>query len=157
MRLYKGEWAWDIRIHPAIIHWRAECLRLRIPYYWKLNKQEAQDLCDLLAEEYNVSSPIVRNFHEDHMGQMALKVDGAKAGLNGCYFASQCVIYIHASAHIKTVVHEFYHHLDCVTEGQYDSDDHPDGSGGRTTKVSLAWQFAARWWEQLTGQKEKYK
>lgn len=149
MRYVQGTWIWDIRVNPAIIHWRNECVRLKIPYYWKVNKAEAKDLCDLLAESYNVQPPQVKNFHDDSLGKRSLAVPGARGGLNGCYFPSQKTMYVHGRAHIKTVVHEFYHHLDTVTEGQYDSDDHPDGSRGKTSSVSLAWQFADRFWRAL--------
>lgn len=152
-RIAAGTWIWDIRVNPGIIIWRRECLKVRYPYYWKLNVLEAKDMVDLLADSYGVRPCRVRAFHSDSLGKRALAVPGAAGGLNGCYFPSMEVMYIHGRAHIKTVVHEFYHHLDNVTEGEYDSDDHPDGSHGRTTKASLAWQFADRFWEALKTEK----
>jgi hypothetical protein len=151
MILRGGQWGWDIRIHPSIIHWRAECLRLRIPYYWKLNVDEAQDLCDLLASSYGIHPPVVFAFNKHPAGPRV----NAAGELRGCYLPYNNVILIHARAHVKTVVHEFYHHLDHVTNGMYDSDDHPDGSRGHTTSVSFGWQFADRFWAALTGVKEK--
>ena len=45
--------------------------------------------------------------------------------------------------HLKTVFHEFYHHLDNMTDGMYDSDDREGGSS------SLAWMFAEKLWEKF--------
>jgi hypothetical protein len=147
MRYHPTGSFWDIRVHPNIIAWRKACVEQRIPYYWKLDVKEAQDFCDLLAESYKVTPPKVRSFTEEEGKRILKNVGNGK--LNGCYFPTQRTMWIHSRAHIKTVVHEFYHHLDSVTEGKYDSDDHPDGSRGRTTAVSLAWQFADRFWAAL--------
>ena len=46
--------------------------------------------------------------------------------------------------HLKTVFHEFYHHLDNMTDGLYDSDDHQGGTS------SLAWMFAELLWKEFS-------
>jgi hypothetical protein len=45
--------------------------------------------------------------------------------------------------HIKSVFHEFYHHLDNMTGGKYDSNDRQGGS------TSLAWIFAEKLWQEF--------
>lgn len=53
--------------------------------------------------------------------------------------------------HLKSIFHEFYHHLDNMTDGEYDSDDRENGSS------SLAWIFAETLWEKFTDKKTKNK
>jgi hypothetical protein len=66
---------------------------------------------------------------------------GPERGCNGQYSEGQ--IWVHARAHMKSVFHEFYHHLDDETRGKYRSDDRNGGSS------SLAWQFADLMFESL--------
>lgn len=46
--------------------------------------------------------------------------------------------------HLKSIFHEFYHHLDNMTDGKYNSSDRGGGSS------SLAWIFADKLWAKFT-------
>lgn len=48
---------------------------------------------------------------------------------------------------IKTIFHEFYHHLDNMTDGLYNSSD----ENGENT--SLSWQFSDLLWEEFRKKK----
>jgi len=52
-------------------------------------------------------------------------------------------VLLYARNHLKSVWHEFYHHLDYQTKGKYNSSDRRGGES------SLAWQFADRMWEEF--------
>jgi len=54
-------------------------------------------------------------------------------------------IFIRPRTHLKSLFHEFYHHLDNMTGGTYDSDDRAGGAS------SLAWIFAEKLWEEFRG------
>src|SRR5229473_420450 len=84
--------------------WRRE--NKSAPYYWKLDIHTAQWFVDYLTAEYEISSVRVAHMREyyEHIPKK----------LNGGYVLSNLepMIIVHSRTHIKTVVHEFYHHLD---------------------------------------------
>jgi hypothetical protein len=90
----------------------------------------ATKIVEMLSKEYEVETPLIG------------KLD-SKRNLNGCYNNRTKTIYMHSRNHIKTIFHEWYHHLDNVTNRKYNSSDR---SGGRT---SLGWQFADLLWEKF--------
>jgi hypothetical protein len=55
------------------------------------------------------------------------------------------VIRIHPRGHIKTTIHEWYHHLDWMTNGQYNSSD----------AKQYAWDFAERMFDVFRVTKAK--
>jgi hypothetical protein len=126
---------WDIRVPAAVL----ALFPKRTGYWYKVNRVQATLIVKALAKEYGVSAPVVDNV--------------TPRDANGWYHPRGHRISVHARGHIKTTVHEFYHHLDEVTAGRYDSSDWPDHrlshANERTTPVSLAWQFAEMWFDEF--------
>lgn len=112
---------WDVRCPRKLTRMfpRAE----RRGYYYKVNRRQAQKICRALSKIYGVSVP-------------AVSPDPPPSGWNGAYRSG--TVWVHARAHLKSVFHEWYHHLDFATRGRYNSDDRQSGPS------SLAWQFADR-------------
>jgi hypothetical protein len=115
---------WDVRCPQAL----ADLFPTRKGYYFKVDRRTAQEICDILSEEYGVSRPVVST---------AMPEVGC-LGQYGCR-----IIWVHSRSHLKAVFHEWYHHLDSATFGKYNSDDR---SGGRS---SLAWQFAEKLFDKF--------
>lgn len=132
---------WDVRVHPHTVDllegWRLRQNGRSRPYWWKITPLQAEKLVEHLCRIYNVHSPAIIRLNAPvcrafgYLNHRSIK---------GLYIVSSEQIAVHARSHIKTVVHEFYHHLDTVTDGKYDSDDRRGGAS------SLAWKFADRWW-----------
>lgn len=128
---------WDLRITEEVLStvfsttalpWYNPAHKGRI--WYRCTKESAANLTTILAKVYEIPAP--------------KEVDYIKGKpCFGRYYFKEQRIEIRRSGHIKTVLHEFYHHLDNMTNGRYNSDDR---NGGDT---SLAWQFAERYWEQL--------
>ncbi len=133
--MLREEGTWDLRLPRALLHLFPE----RRGYWFKVNRDTAQFICWALSRAYRVSMPVVD--------------DVTPKGANGWYHPRTHTISVHARAHVKTVFHEWYHHLDEVTGGRYDSSDWPDHRlsrrSERTTPVSLAWQYAERMFDLL--------
>lgn len=53
-------------------------------------------------------------------------------------------VLLYSRNHLKSIYHEFYHHLDNMTNGKYNSDDREGSSS------SLAWIFADKLWVKFT-------
>jgi len=119
---------WDVRCPRAL----ARMFPVRRGYYYKVDREQARKIVRILAKAYGINPPIVRPGPPER-------------GCNGQYFEGQ--IWVHARAHMKSVFHEFYHHLDDETCGKYRSDDRKGGSS------SLAWQFADLMFESLRMQR----
>jgi hypothetical protein len=122
--------------------WDVRCpreLRALFPihrgYWFKVDRKRARVVLAVLARVYKIKPPQVTERTPDE-------------GANGWYHPKSRSISIHSRAHLKTVFHEFYHHLDFMTEGKYNSSDNPVRKltlrGQRTSGVSLAWQFAEK-------------
>lgn len=122
--------SWDIRVPPWLREWRRA--NKNRPYYFKVDRSTAQMVVDVLSKEYGIESPRIAAHSPPYPW------NGTYEPEYGGY------IFIHAKGHIKTVFHEWYHHLDYITDGAYDS---ADGKGG---PMSLGWQFADRMWAALT-------
>lgn len=113
---------WDVRVPPALVlmfPWRE-----RRGYWYKVNRDTAREVVRHLAHAYGIEAPLVDERRPQH---------------NGLYVLRTRTISIHARGHLKTVFHEFYHHLDNMTGGEFRSDDHHH----------LAWAFADKLWDAL--------
>lgn len=121
---------WDIRCPRSL----TRLFPVRAGYYYKVDREQAQKIVRTLAKCYAVPVPFI-----------ASKLP--PKGCNGMYDPRICTIYIHGRGHIKTVFHEFYHHLDDMTDGRYSSSDRQGGD------TSLAWQFADRLFEVFRKQR----
>jgi hypothetical protein len=130
---------WDIRCPQAL----ANLFPVRKGYYFKINHAQAEDVMLVLSKAYDIKPPLL---------SMAKPTRGA----NGeCYYKTNSngelysIIRIHARGHIKTTFHEWYHHLDWMTSGKYNSNDRQGGPS------SLAWQFADRMFDVFRTMKAK--
>ncbi len=63
---------------------------------------------------------------------------------NAMYDYDTKTILLYNRNHLKSIFHEFYHHLDNITDGKYNSDD------GEGSSSSLSWIFANKLWEKFT-------
>jgi hypothetical protein len=97
-----------------------------------VNTGTAGQVLRILSEAYQIPAP-------------RLETKPKEGGENALYDYDTRTILLRSRNHLKTVFHEFYHHLDNMTDGSYDSDDR---DGGPT---SLAWMFADRLWEKFSG------
>jgi hypothetical protein len=112
---------WDIRCPQALVR----LFPVRRGYYYKVDRRQARRIVAALSKAYGVSVPVV--------------LDVTPVGCNGWYQPASGTMAVHARGHMKTVFHEWYHHLDAVTHGKYDSSD----------RKQLAWQFADRLFDVL--------
>lgn len=97
-------------------------------YWFKVDRAKAQVICDILSEVYNIRKVKVQPVPPE----------------DGCYGQySQGKIWLHGRAHIKSVFHEWYHHLDYCTKGAFDSNDRCGGPS------SYGWQFGDRMFAAL--------
>lgn len=140
--MLKSTKEWDIRVTDEIV---AKVFSKDVlPWYrpdhkgrawYRCNAASAKVLADLICEAYGASR-IARV--EQFKGKACY----------GWYNSRNETIGIRPASHIKTVIHEVYHHLDYST-GLYDSDDRRGGS------TSLAWRFAELYWEALRDVRKK--
>jgi len=118
---------WDVRCPQAL----ADLFPVRKGYYFKITHAQAEAVMDVLSEAYGIMAPTLSMLKPTN-------------GNNGeCYYkknslgAKYSVIRVHARGHIKTTFHEWYHHLDWMTNGKYNSSD----------RLQLAWEFADKLFE----------
>ena len=117
---------WDVRCPKALVR----MFPVRRGYYYKVDRTQAKRIVRILARAYKVQPPIICASSPDR-------------GYNGTYWTADHRIQVHGRGHMKTVFHEFYHHLDVITRGKYNSSDRRGGPS------SLAWQFADRLFDIL--------
>jgi len=110
---------WDLRCPRALMN----MFPVRRGYYYKVDRKQARKIVRILARAYGVPVPTVCDTAPDK-------------GYNGTYWYNGERIQVHARCHMKSVFHEFYHHLENKTNGKYDSNDRRGGAS------SYAWQFA---------------
>ena len=100
-------------------------------YYYKVDNHTALKIVKILSKEYGIKPPKIAKIERN-------------TGANAMYYYEAKTILLYSRNHMKSVFHEFYHHLDNMTNRKYNSDDR---NGGET---SLAWQFADLMWEKFT-------
>lgn len=125
MNAANGEW--DVRCPDEL----KKLFPKRTGYYYKVERDTAGKVLKILSDAYGIPTPELGDIEKGSKEYAAYMYDTKTVLLN-------------RRNHLKTVFHEFYHHLDNVTGGQYNSDDREGGSS------SLAWIFADMLWAQFT-------
>ena len=105
---------WDIKITQEMVDYYKELKKTGGNYFYKLNKEQAKRWVEMLCAAYEIS--VVPKILVD---KKAL----ASCEACGLYVPSNQTIYMNGRSHILTIIHEFYHHLDNITGGKYDSSD----------------------------------
>lgn len=102
----------------------------RTGYYFRVDQNIAHKVLNILSDVYEIPAP---------------KLDKIPKGSkeNALYDYETKTVLLYPRNHLRTIFHEFYHHLDNMTGGMYDSDDREGGSS------SLAWIFAEKLWEKF--------
>lgn len=119
---------WDIR---GVEELRKLFSKPRKGYWFKVDKTKAEEIVEVLSNAYSISIP-----------KVVIDISRLrKRGSNAAY--CEGVIYMYSRNHAKSIVHEWYHHLDLVTGGKYDSDDNYGGSS------SYGWIFADILWNMI--------
>ncbi len=119
---------WDVRCPEEL----GRLFPKRTGYYFRVDHDTAGKVLHILSEAYGIPAP--------RLGKIT-----RRSSENALYEYDTGTVLLYPRNHLKTVFHEFYHHLDNMTDGMYDSDDHEGGT------ASLAWMFADRLWEKFTG------
>jgi len=121
---------WDVRCPSQL----KKLFPKRTGYYFKISHDTAKKVLNILSDAYEIPAP---------------KLDKIPKGSKECamYDYDTKTVLLYNRNHLKSVFHEFYHHLDNMTDGEYNSDDREDGSS------SLAWIFAEKLWEKFTNKK----
>jgi hypothetical protein len=104
----------------------------RTGYYFRVDPRTAGKVLRILSAAYGIPAP-------------QLEIKSKEGGENALYEYDTRTVLLRSRNHLKTVFHEFYHHLDNMTDGLYDSDDREGGS------TSFAWMFADMLWEKFSG------
>ena len=117
---------WDIRC-PDKLH---NLFPTRRGYYYRVNHATAGKVLEILSDAYSIPSPKIENMPKSTKEYAAYDYD-------------RKVIQLKNRNHLKSIFHEFYHHLDNMTDGMYNSDDRDGGSS------SLAWLFAEELWKKF--------
>src|SRR5512144_2856617 len=123
---------WDVRCPAAL----GRLFPKRSGYYFRVDGETAMKVLHILSSAYNIPTPVLRRLPKGEREHAEYQYESA-------------AILLRSRNHLKTVFHEFYHHLDNMTDGMYDSDDRQGGSS------SLAWTFAELLWNEFTSKKEK--
>ena len=110
------------------------------PYYWKLNQTDCEQLIRLLCDAYDV--PIIPTY--SCKNPTLLKKFKACGLCVSDPVSLRSEIYAFSRPHIKTIIHEVYHHIDFYyksTRGKkvYDSSDYKQ----------YAWTFAELMWNKM--------
>jgi hypothetical protein len=128
MKISTGQW--DVRCPDKL----KKLFPKRTGYYYKVGHDTAKKVLKILSDAYEIPAPGLDRIPKDSKEYAMYDYD------------TKTVLLYHRN-HLKSVFHEFYHHLDNMTGGEYNSDDREDGSS------SLAWIFAEKLWAKFTGKK----
>jgi hypothetical protein len=118
---------WDVRCPEKL----RRLFPTRAGYYFRVDPATAGKVLRILSEAYRIPAP-------------RLGMKPKEGGENAFYEYDARTVLLRPRNHLKTVFHEFYHHLDNMTDGCYDSDDREGGS------TSFAWMFADKLWQKFT-------
>ena len=121
---------WDVRCPEKL----KKLFPKRTGYYYKVGHDTAKKVLNILSEAYEIPAPDLDRIPK-----------GSKEYAMYDYETKTVLLY--NRNHLKSVFHEFYHHLDNMTNGEYDSGDREDGL------FSLAWMFADKLWAKFTNKK----
>jgi hypothetical protein len=101
-------------------------------FYYMVDNGTAGKVLNILSDAYKIPAPKI--------GRIA-----KESKEYAIYLYDTETVLLHSRNHLKSIFHEFYHHLDNMTEGKYNSSDREGGSS------SLAWIFADKLWVKFTG------
>jgi hypothetical protein len=118
---------WDVRCPEEL----KKLFPKRTGYYYKVDRDTAKKVLKILSDAYNIPAPELDNIPKGRKDYAMYDYDTK-------------TVLLYRQNHLKSVFHEFYHHLDNMTGGKYDSDDRENGS------TSLAWMFADKLWAKFT-------
>jgi hypothetical protein len=124
---------WDIRCSQELI----DIFQIRTGYYFKIGIEQATEICRILSLDYKINPPNIA---------VTCPPEG-----NAKYIWDTETIEMYSRNHIKSIFHEFYHHLDNKTDGKYNSDDHEGGQS------SYGWQFAEKLWKLFVDKTPNYR
>jgi hypothetical protein len=114
---------WDVRCPDEL----RRLFPKRAGYYYRVGHETAKKVLEILCGAYKIPAP--------KLGKMPKKrLECAM------YDYDTKTVLLYGRNHLKSIFHEFYHHLDNMTDGEYDSSDRAGGSS------SLAWIFADKLW-----------
>jgi len=123
---------WDIRCTKELV----DMFPKRTNYdYYLIDISMARRVCDTLSRAYSIATPNV--------------IFDSSVLSYGKYNFKRRTILLHEKNRIRTVFHEFYHHLDNMTMGEYDSNDRD----GRST--SLARHFSIKMLDEFKRMKKE--
>jgi hypothetical protein len=120
---------WDVRCPPAL----GRLFPKRSGYYFRVDGDTAKKVLHILSSAYGIPAPGLCRLPRGEREHAQYEYEAG-------------IIYLRSRNHLKTVFHEFYHHLDNMTDGMYDSDDRQGGTS------SLAWMFAELLWKEFTSE-----
>ena len=125
MKVGSGEW--DIRCPDEL----KRLFPKRTGYYYRVGHETAKKVLSILSDAYQISAP-----------KLGKRPKGSIEYAMYDYDTKTVLLY--SRNHLKSIFHEFYHHLDNMTDGEYKSSDRTGGSS------SLAWIFADKLWTKFT-------
>jgi hypothetical protein len=129
----KRDGTWDLFITTEIAEWYLE-LKKKGAYYWKINLEQSELLIRMLCNAYKIT--VIPKLISDTNQLKRVKCVGFwKTNGRGDF-----TINVFPRCHMKTVIHEVYHHIDYMTKGYYNSSDYKN----------YAWQFAELYFQSLT-------
>jgi hypothetical protein len=129
----KRDGTWDLFITLEIAEWYLE-LKKKGAYYWKINLEQSELLIKMLCNAYGIKE--IPKLISD---TAALKRKHC-VGYYWARYPGNYEINVFPRCHMKTVIHEVYHHIDYMTKGYYNSSDYKN----------YAWQFAELYFQSLT-------
>lgn len=121
---------WDVRCPEEL----RRLFPKRSGYYFRVDAGTAGKVLCILSEAYRIPAP-----------RLGTRPRGGVE--NALYDHDTRTVLLRSRNHLKTVFHEFYHHLENMTDGLYDSGDRDGGS------TSFAWMFADRLWQKFSERK----
>ena len=125
MRVGSGEW--DVRFTEKL----RKLFPKRTGYYYRVDHETAKKVLSILSDTYKIPAPKLGKIPKGSMEYAMYDYDTK-------------TVLLYGRNHLKSIFHEFYHHLDNMTNGEYNSSDRRGGSS------SLAWIFADKLWVKFT-------
>lgn len=122
-----GNGDWDVRCPGRL----KKLFPKRTGYYYRVDHETAKKVLRILSDAYKIPAPKLGKIPKRSMEYAMYDYDTK-------------TVLLYWRNHLRSVFHEFYHHLDNMTDGEYDSSDRGDGSS------SLAWIFADKLWIKFT-------
>jgi len=125
MKVNSGKW--DVRCPDKL----RKLFPKRTGYYYRVGQETAKKVLRILSDAYKIPAP---KLSKTPRGRMECSM----------YDYETKTVLLYGRNHLKSLFHEFYHHLDNMTDGDYNSSDRGGGSS------SLAWIFADKLWLEFT-------